>query len=94
VHEVSIALEIYKIVEENIKEYNLESATLILIKVGSFNGIDEKSLKFAFKAISKGQKCENAKITIEEVEGFELLVERIEGEEYEEHINKEKDTPI
>lgn len=93
-HEASIALEIYEIVEENIKEYSLESVTLILIKVGSFNGIDEESLEFAFKAISKGTKCENAKIIMEAVVGFELLVERIEGEEYEEYINKKKDTTI
>lgn len=94
VHEVAIASEIYSIVEENIKDYKIKGVTLILIKVGSFNGIDGESLKFAFKAISKGSKCENAKIIMEAVEGFELLVERIEGEEYEEHINTKKDTTI
>jgi len=94
VHEASIASEIYDIVEENIKDYNLKNVTLILIKVGSFNGIDGESLRFAFRAISKGSKCEKAKIIMEAVRGFELLVERIEGEEYEEHINTEKDTTI
>jgi hydrogenase nickel incorporation protein HypA/HybF len=94
VHEASIASEIYNIVEENIKDYKIKFVTLILIKVGSFNGIDGESLRFAFRAISKGSKCENAKIIMEAVEGFELLVERIEGEEYEEHINTEKDTTI
>lgn len=94
VHEASIASEIYDIVEENINEYRLESVTLILIKVGSFNGINDECLKFAFNSISKGTKCGNAKIIIESVDGFELLVERIEGEEDEEHRNKEKDITI
>lgn len=94
VHEASIASEIYDIVERNIKDYKIKCVTLILIKVGSFNGINEESLRFAFKVISKGSKCENAKIILEAVEGFELLVEKIEGEEYEEHINTEKDTTI
>ena len=79
-HELSIASEIYKIIDKNIKEYNLKNVNLILIKAGSFNWIDEKALKFAFRALSKGTKCENATIMIEVVDGFELLVERIEGE--------------
>lgn len=93
-HELSIAFEIYNIIDENIKEYNLKNVNLILIRAGSFNGIDEKSLKFAFRALSKGTKCENAKIMMEVVEGFELLVERIEGEENEEYINTKKDTTV
>lgn len=79
-HELSIALKIYEIVEENIVLHNLNKVDLIVIKVGRINGIYEKSLRVAFKAISKGTKCEQAKIVIETVEGFELLVERIEGE--------------
>lgn len=82
-HELSIAFEIYKIIDKNIKEYNLKNVNLILIKAGSFNRINEKALKFAFRALSKGTKCENATIMIEAVDGFELLVERIEGEENE-----------
>jgi len=88
VHEVSIASEIYKIVEESIKDYKIKNVTLILIKVGNFNAIEEESLKFAFNVISKGTKSENAKIILEVVEGFELIVERIEGDEDEEHRNK------
>lgn len=83
-HELSIAYKIYEIVEENIKLYNLKNVELIVLKVGSFNGIYERSLRVAFKAISKGSKCENAKVVVETVDGFELLVERIEGEEDEE----------
>lgn len=93
-HEASIAFEIYNIIYENIKKYKLKNVNLILIKVGSFNGINEESLKFAFRSLSKGTKCENAKIMIEVVDGFELLVERIEGEGNEEYINTKKDTTI
>lgn len=93
-HEVSIAYEIYEIVGESIKDYNLKNVSLINVKVGSYNGIDEDSLKFAFEAISKGSICEKAKIMLEEVEGFELLVDRIEGDNYEEYSNTEKDTTI
>lgn len=82
-HEASIALELYQIVEQNIIKYKLETVTLIRIKIGSFNGIYEDSLRFAFGVISKGTKSENAKIIIDEVEGFELLVDSIEGVDYE-----------
>ena len=82
-HEASIALELYQIVEENIIKYKLKGVTLIRVKVGSFNGVYEDSLRFAFKVISKGTKSENAKIIIDEVEGFELLVDSIEGVDYE-----------
>jgi hydrogenase nickel incorporation protein HypA/HybF len=82
-HEASIALELYNIVEENIIKYKLKTVTIIRIKVGSFNGVYQDSLKFAFQTISKGTKSENAKIIIDEVEGFELLVDSIEGEDYE-----------
>lgn len=94
VHEASIAYEIYEIVEESLNEYNLKNVSLISIKVGSFNGIDEASLRFAFEVISKGSSCEKAKVIIEEVEGFELLVDRIEGDKDEEYSNTEKDTTI
>jgi len=87
-HEISIASEIYKIVEESIKDYKIKNVTLILIKVGNFNAVDEESLKFAFNVISKGSKSENAKIILEGVEGFELVVEKIEGDEDEEYRNK------
>ena len=79
-HEASIAFEIYNIVNENTKDYKIKNINSILIKVGSFNGINEESLKFAFKSLSKGTNCENATLMIEPVDGFELLVETIEGE--------------
>ena len=79
-HEASIAAEISMIVEENVKAYNLKRVTRIVIKVGSFNAIDNQSLNFAFEALTKGTACEAARIELETIEGFELLVDRIEGE--------------
>jgi hydrogenase nickel incorporation protein HypA/HybF len=79
-HEASIAFEIYTIVTDNVKAYNLKKVDAIYIKVGSFNGIFEDSLRFAFKAISKASECEEAALIIEHTEGFELLVNRIEGQ--------------
>lgn len=93
-HEVSIAFEIYEIVESNIQLYKLKDVTSIFLKVGSFNGIDEESLKFAFKALSYGTSCENANIIIEPGEGFDLIVERIEGEEYEEYSYRKDNTEV
>lgn len=93
-HEVSIAFEIYEIVESNIQLYKLKDVTSIFLKVGSFNGIDEESLKFAFKALSYGTPCENANIIIEPGEGFDLIVERIEGEEYEEYSHRKDNTEV
>lgn len=79
-HEASVAFEIYQIVEESIKIHNLKNVDKVSIKVGDFNGIDENALRFAFNALTKESKYKNTKLIIEKVQGFELLVERIEGE--------------
>jgi len=79
-HEASIAAEILMIVFTNIKAYNLKRVTLVLIKVGTFNAIDKESLTFAFNALTKGTACEGATIDLVTIDGFELLVEKIEGE--------------
>lgn len=96
-HEASIAWEIYGIVEENAKLYNLKVISSIFLKIGDFNGIDEESLKFAFKALSYGTNCENAEILIEPGQGFDLIVQRIEGEEgeeYEKYSNRTENIKI
>ncbi|WP_207752958.1 hydrogenase/urease maturation nickel metallochaperone HypA [Clostridium yunnanense] len=80
VHEASIAYEIFLIIEESVRKYNLEKVNLIVLSIGGYNGIFEESLKFAFTAISKGTKCEEAELIITKTEGFEMVVERIEGE--------------
>lgn len=79
-HEVSIAYEIFLIIDENIRKYNLEKVNLIFVSIGGYNSIFEESLKFAFNTICKNTKCEDAKLIITKTEGFEMVVERIEGE--------------
>jgi hydrogenase nickel incorporation protein HypA/HybF len=80
VHEASIAYEIFLVIDENIRKYNLEKVRRIFLSIGEYNGIFEESLKFAFIAISKDTKCEEAKLIITKTEGFDMVVERIEGE--------------
>lgn len=68
-HEVSVVYDAIKIVEENSKLNNINKLTKVLLKIGEFTCIDEKSLDFAFEALSKNTLCEGAKLEIEKVRG-------------------------
>ncbi|WP_129597824.1 hydrogenase maturation nickel metallochaperone HypA [Anaerophilus nitritogenes] len=112
-HEVAVMTEVFEIINENIKIYNLKKIDQILLKIGEFTCVEEHALRFSFEVISKGTICENAKLIIQKVKasaycdncgetfyicytnklcpkcnqfssniitGYELLLEKIEGE--------------
>lgn len=66
-HELSIAENIFKIIENNLSKYNFTKVKGINLKIGKLTAIVPSSLFFAFEILSKGTKFEGAKININEV---------------------------
>lgn len=66
-HEVSVVLELLKIIKENIKTYKLRKINKITVKVGEFTCIEENALKFAFKNLSKDTICQNSQLIIQKI---------------------------
>ncbi|SKC72621.1 hydrogenase maturation nickel metallochaperone HypA [Maledivibacter halophilus] len=66
-HEVAVAQEILKIVNQTAEKYDLHKVNKIRLKIGEFTCIEESALSFAFTAVAKETICEDSKIVIERV---------------------------
>jgi hydrogenase nickel incorporation protein HypA/HybF len=66
-HEMSIALNIIKIAEEELERANGKGIDNIRISVGKLSGVVVESLKFALDAAGNDGPLANSKIIIEEV---------------------------
>ena len=69
-HEMSIALNIINIAEEELKKANGQGISEIAISVGKLSGVVVESLRFALDAVGREGPFEKAKIIIEEVPAF------------------------
>lgn len=67
-HEVSIMGEIFEIIEDNVKSYNLKRVDKVVLKIGEFTCVEEGALRFAFEAFSKDTEAEEAELIIDRVE--------------------------
>jgi len=68
-HELSIALNIVEIAEENVAQSNLHSITEIKLVVGKLSGVVYEALEFAMDEAVKNTILEDAKITITRISG-------------------------
>lgn len=66
-HEVSIMGDIFRIIEDNIAEYNLKKIEKVSLKIGEFTCVEDSALKFAFEAFSKDSLAEGAELLIDRV---------------------------
>lgn len=66
-HELSIALNIVEIIEENAKAENLDRISEIELEVGSSSGVVVEALKFALEEAVKSTVMEHAKIVFHEI---------------------------
>ncbi len=71
-HELSIALSIIDIAEEEAQKANAHKINEIELEIGTLSGIELSALEFAFETATEGTMLENAKVRIEviEAEGF------------------------
>lgn len=66
-HELPITESIIKIVSEEADKNNAEKILAINLVVGELTGFLPESIQFYFDIVSKGTKCEEAKLIIENV---------------------------
>jgi len=63
-HETSIAQNLLSIILEKAKECNAKRITKVTLKIGEFAGINQESLKFAFKNLTQKSIVERAIVEI------------------------------
>jgi len=67
-HELSIALGIVKIAEEEVAKANANYVEKIELKIGSMSGVELSSLNYIWDSATKGTVLEGAKLDIEFIE--------------------------
>ena len=77
-HELSLAQNIVKIVQQHLSSGQNQGVKSVKMKVGHQAGITPESLKFCFGAVTEGTAVQGATLEIENVAGDELRVVEIE----------------
>lgn len=68
-HELSIVMNIFNIVEENAKKLNAKIVHEIEVDIGEMSGIDFEALDFALQHTIKNELLKNAKLIINRIPG-------------------------
>jgi hydrogenase nickel incorporation protein HypA/HybF len=79
-HELSIAASIVEIAEEELARHNGKLVRAVHIQVGPLAGVAKEALLFSFGLACEGTAVEGSRLIIEETEGQELEVVRMEIE--------------
>ena len=66
-HELSIAQNIFDLVEENVSGKDRIKVININLRLGEISGVIPESLEFCFEVITKGTQLENALLKIEKI---------------------------
>jgi len=79
-HELSIALNIVEIAEEQLARYGGERILAVHIQVGPLAGVAKEALMFSFGLACEGTAAEGARLVIADSEGQDLEFVRMEIE--------------
>jgi len=79
-HELSIALSMIDVAEEEAANRGIEPVTAIYVKIGVLSGVTPQSLSAAYELARENTGLANTRLVIEEVPGHELLVTALEFE--------------
>lgn len=79
-HEFSIMEKLFNIVLEQAEQNQLINVKKVHLKIGSLRQIMPEFLEFAFTQVAKDTIAENAKLTIEIIDGKDIILESIEGD--------------
>jgi len=66
-HELSIAQNIFDLVEENVPGKDRIKVKNIILRLGEISGVVPESLEFCFEVITKGTPFESAVLKIEKI---------------------------
>jgi len=62
-HELSLAREIIKVMEEHVPETDRDKVTSVIVEIGVHSNVVADSLRFSFDALNKSTKFEKTKMT-------------------------------
>ena len=79
-HELSIALNIIEIAEEQLVRHSAERINAIYIRIGSRSGVAREALDFSFGLASEGTAAQGSRLIVEDTDGQELEIVRMEIE--------------
>jgi len=79
-HELSIALEIIELAEEALSRHGGERVKAVYIQVGPLAGVTREALLFSFGIACEGTTVEGSSLLIQEGEGMDLDILRMEIE--------------
>ena len=79
-HELSIAMNIIEIAEEQLVRHGGERVRAVHLQVGSLAGVAKEALLFSFGLACEGTPVEGSQLIIEDAEGRELDIVRMEIE--------------
>lgn len=79
-HELSIALNIVEIAEEELARHGGERVRAVHLQIGSLSGVAADALRFSFGLACEGTPVEGSRLILEETEGRNLEVLRMEIE--------------
>ncbi len=79
-HELSVALNIVEIAEEELARHGGERVRAVHLQIGSLSGVAAEALRFSFSLACEGTRVEGSRLVVEETEGRNLEVLRMEIE--------------
>ncbi len=79
-HEFSIMEKLFNIILEQAEQNQLINVKKIHLKIGKLRQIMPDFLEFAFEQVAKDTIAANAKLTIEMIDGKDIILESIEGD--------------
>ena len=79
-HELSIAVQIIEIAEDELVRHGGDRVRSIHLQLGALSGVAKEALQFSFGIACEGTTAEGASLVIEDAAGQELDVVRMEIE--------------
>jgi hydrogenase nickel incorporation protein HypA/HybF len=79
-HELSIAVNIVEVAEEELARHGGERVRAVYISLGPLAGVAKEALSFSFGFASEGTAVDGARLIIEDAEGRDLAIVRMEIE--------------
>jgi hydrogenase nickel incorporation protein HypA/HybF len=79
-HELGIALSIVEIAEAELTRHGGERVRAVHLQVGTLSGVAKEALNFSFNLACEGTPVEGSRLDIEEIEGRDLEILRMEIE--------------
>jgi hydrogenase nickel incorporation protein HypA/HybF len=79
-HELSIALNIIDIAEEELQRLSGQRIHAIHVRIGARSGVAKEALDFSFGLACEGTAAAGSRLVVEDADGQELEVVRMEIE--------------